>query len=784
MSRTTLPRPRRALRAAFALPLLTATTLAAAAAPAATAAAAPPAPKPYIVVLDRSTKAATVATNARLQREADVKATHTFTGVVQGFSAKLDAHDVADLRDDPRVAFVTPDKPVKATGLVPVLTGDNIPTGVRRTGAAVDQTVSEASPVNVAVIDTGINLTHPDLNAVAGKSCVAGDTNDQNGHGTHVAGTIAAKNNGTGAVGVAPGTKLWAVRVLDANGSGLTSGVICGIDWVTSTRTDADPTNDITVANMSLGGSGVSTDNCGRTTGDAMHIAICNATAAGVTFVVAAGNSGADEQNFTPAAYPEVLTVTAVSDSDGLPGGLGGSLSCIANGDDTAASFSNYATRAVDIAHTIAAPGSCIRSTYPGGYATMSGTSMASPHVAGLVALCEGQGTTPGPCAGKTPAQVIQILKQAAADHLAEVPSSGFAGDPTRPSGTRYYGPLAWATFPAGGTTPTPTPPPAPLVAPANTVKPALSGSGTVGGTLTATAGTWTGSAPIATASQWQRCTTTAATSCTAITGATAATYAPQTADVGKALRVLVTATNAKGTASAASVATALVPAPLVAPANLTAPALTGTLRVGGVMTTSGGTWSGSGPITLTAQWLRCASTVLTTCTEISGARAGTYTVTAADIGLLLRSRVTATNSKGSAVATSAPTAVVAAPVTGPPVPTAAPVISGTPGAGRTLTASAGTWYGAPTIGTTIYWASCAPGSNVCYYTPQTGTTYTPQTAPTGTRFVVVVRAANGAGVAYAQSAPTAPVAAAGTATSATTGPGAPVIVKGAAPRR
>lgn len=771
------------MRGAFAIPLLAG--VAGVALPATVAGAATPAAaalaKPYIVVLDHSTKAATRATTARLVRETDVTATHRFESTVQGFSAKLDAHDVADLRDDPRVAFVTPDRPVQATALVPLAPGDAIPPGVRRVGSAVDSQVREASPVNVAVIDTGITLDHPDLNAVSGKSCSGtGDATDGNGHGTHVAGIIAARNNGAGAVGVAPGTKLWAVRVLDANGSGLTSSVICGIDWVTSTRADADPANDITVANLSLGGTGTSTDTCGRTTGDAMHIAICNGVAAGVTFVVAAGNSGADEQTFTPAAYPEVLTVTAAADSDGLPGGLGGALSCSGAGDDTAASYSNYATRAVDIAHTIAAPGSCIRSTYPGGYATMSGTSMAAPHVTGLVALCEGQGTTPGPCAGKTPAQVIAILRQAAADRSAAAPAGGFAGDPTRPSGLRYYGYLASATFLAGGTTPTPTP--APAVAPANTVRPVVGGTAAVAATLTATAGTWTGTAPIASALQWQRCTTPAATECTTITGATGNTYVPVTADVGQALRVLVTATNSKGSLAVPSLATGAVPTPAAAPLNVGRPVLAGTAKVGSVLSTSAGTWTGSGPITVTVQWLRCSTSGA--CSEITGARGGTYGVTPADVGAVLRARVTATNGKGSGVATSDPTGVVAPLTTGPPVPSAFPVISGTPGAGRTLTASTGTWAGAPTITTTVYWAVCAPGSSVCYYNNATGPTFTPATAPVGTRFVVVVQARNGVGVAYAQSAATTPVAAAGAAGTSSSGTGGgAALVKGTAPR-
>lgn len=366
----------------------------------------------YIVLLENAADARSIA-ESHSQRYAFAP-DFVYEHALQGYAASMSSEAAQAISRSPQVASVVEDKEFQ-------LVAETIPTGVSRIDAPRQGNLGHG--VHVAVIDTGIDLDHPDLQAslAGGRNCAGGSSfDDGNGHGTHVAGTIASAMDGSGVVGVSPGVKLWAVRVLNNFGMGFTSWIVCGIDFVASMA----PANGgrLLVANMSLGGPGADDGDCGRRSGDVMHEAICNATAAGVTFVVAAGNDGADLRNSTPAAYDEVLTVTALNDSDGLPCGQGPPTN--PGADDTFAGFSNFATLPADVAHTVGAPGVDVLSTWrDGGYRTASGTSMASPHVAGTAALfirryALAKRTLPAP------ATVIQGLVS-----LAEPPDISFGGE-------------------------------------------------------------------------------------------------------------------------------------------------------------------------------------------------------------------------------------------------------------------------------------------------------------------------------------------------------------------
>jgi subtilisin family serine protease len=328
----------------------------------------------YIVMLQPTMEPNAVA--AEHTRALGAVVGHTYQSAVRGYSARMSATAAAGIARDPRVLLVQPDGAVS-------ISAQTVPTGINRVDAELSPTaningVDNRVNVDVAVIDTGIDLNHPDLNVnkAGAKNCSTGrSAKDGNGHGTHVAGTIGALDNGTGVVGVAPGARIWPVRVLNNAGSGSFSDIICGIDYVTAHA------SEIEVANMSLGGPGSDRDACG-TNRDALHEAICRSVNAGVTYVVAAGNGSSDASGSTPAAYDEVITVSALADFNGLPGG-GAASTCRAGVDDAFADFSNFGAD-VDLI----APGVCILSTFKGGgYNTLSGTSMATPHVSGAAAL-------------------------------------------------------------------------------------------------------------------------------------------------------------------------------------------------------------------------------------------------------------------------------------------------------------------------------------------------------------------------------------------------------------
>ena len=331
----------------------------------------------YVVEFKDGTDAS--AKTLELEKSLGFRADHRYSASVLGFAAKLATRQRDAVSRDPQVALVHADKPVRLALPARSAKALSLATGVKRIGGGT----KAAAGVAVAVLDTGVDLTHPDLVALAGTNCVGGANrrptavSDGQGHGTHVSGTIG----GRGGIGVAPGTTLYAVKVLDDQGRGSTSQLICGIDWVTANAARLG----IRVASLSLGMPGAADGDCGRSSRDVLHKAICRSVDGGVVYVVAAGND---------------------------------------------------ATDIAGAAHLIAAPGVCIRSSWPGGgYRTISGTSMAAPHVAATVALCIASGR----CRG-APAAIIRQVRADAAAH-----GDHFTGDERSLVAGRHFGELAWA---------------------------------------------------------------------------------------------------------------------------------------------------------------------------------------------------------------------------------------------------------------------------------------------------------------------------------------------------
>ncbi len=324
-----------------------------------------PVPGVWVVALQPSTDP---DQSDALARAAGGRAAERFEAVFPGFVFEGPAEAARRLAAHPRVRTVTAD-------VVAQTTADSSPTGVRRIQADDARAGGRTgSGQRVAILDTGIDLDHPDLrdniDAGRGTNCVdpGRSADDDNGHGTHVAGIVGAEADGSGVVGVAPEAEVVPVKVSDSQGRASFSDIICGIDHVVALG------GAVRVINLSLSGA----SGAGSCTDGFLRQAVCEAVERGIVVVASAGNNDGNAGSQAPARYPEVLTVSALDDRDGERGG------------DQFASFSNYGS-VVDLI----APGTNISSTgRGGGTTTKSGTSMAAPHVAGAAALALADGAS------------------------------------------------------------------------------------------------------------------------------------------------------------------------------------------------------------------------------------------------------------------------------------------------------------------------------------------------------------------------------------------------------
>ena len=321
-------------------------------------------PGRYIVVLEEGVQEDPTAVAREHAQRHGAQVLHTYQSAIKGYAARLPEGRLEELRSDGRVAYVERDQTAQATA-------QTLPWGIDKVDADASSTKAgngsgAVSNVNAYVIDSGI-YKHADLRVVKHVNFVGDGKNyDCYGHGTHVAGTVAAKDNSGYVVGVAPGAPLTGVKVLDCNGNGSYSGIIKGVDWVTANAVKP------AVANMSLGGGA----------SQALDDAVRKSAAGGVFYSLAAGNEGADACKSSPAR------VGAGTDN-------GIATVAATNKQDAETSWSNYG-RCVDVW----APGTGILSTKKGGGTfTIGGTSMAAPHVGGGAALYLSKNTAASPAA-------------------------------------------------------------------------------------------------------------------------------------------------------------------------------------------------------------------------------------------------------------------------------------------------------------------------------------------------------------------------------------------------
>ncbi|MCK4965729.1 S8 family peptidase, partial [bacterium] len=356
--------------------------------------ASPPPQKQYLILINP-------ALTTGIMRAIDAsggKVTHVYNSIPNILAIRIPEKALQGISHMPGIVYTEVDAVAHAVQ-------EELPWGVDRIDAELVHPENKGTGVPVAVIDTGIDSDHPDLagNYNGGYDFVNGDNdpNDDEGHGTHVAGTIAAEDNDEGVIGAAPEASLYALKVLDSNGSGYYSDIIAALDWCVS--------NNISVANMSLGGGFRSR---------ALEQACKSAYNAGVLLVAAAGNENSRSVLY-PAEYNSVIAVAATDESD------------------SRAWFSNYGS-----AIELAAPGVNILSTaLGGGYVSGNGTSMSTPHVSGTAALVYASGVSKN--------FDVRARLQSTAEDLGEAGKDNYFG----------YGLVDAEAAVSGGVTPPPPPP-------------------------------------------------------------------------------------------------------------------------------------------------------------------------------------------------------------------------------------------------------------------------------------------------------------------------------------
>ena len=759
----------------------------------------------------------------RLERDVDSLEGRGRFALIDAFAAVVDAGDVRTLAADPAVVSVALDARVRKLnnsaqadfGLATARQESGLDGGDASASYSSDDLVA-------AVIDTGIDAGHLDLNqgkVIGFKDFVNGQpaAYDDQGHGTHVAATIAGDGDASGGTyrGVAPRAALVGVKVLDEEGSGHSSDVIAGIQWVVANRA----TYGIEVINLSLGAAGCSAGT------DPESAAVNSAVAAGLVVVAAAGNEGPGSCTIgSPGAAAGALTVGAVADT-----GAGGIyLAGFSSRGPTASGATKPDVVAPGVGITSAAAGTT------NGYFTASGTSMATPFTAGVALLMREANPA------LAPADVKQMLMAPADDRGPAGADNDFGAGLIDP-----YSSLQAAG--AGGLTAAPPLPARTLLAgtvsvaepkdwfsltPESTSKPlavtllhdkfddfdlyVFNSSGALvdlsenpehgedAAVLSPTAGPYTvrierysgsgnysldvsGASSTAVAASSSAPSQIAAPSISGdpmdgelLTGGagqwgngpvailyrwfrcnsdgagcevvgTDSTYRLGPDEVGTRMKLMVRAINRGGLAEPVTALTAVVTAS--PPANASPPSVGGTATEGRTVTASPGTWKGSSPITYGYSWERCDSSG-DSCAPIAGANAPTYTLAAADIGSRVRVVVSATNASDTVRAASAPSAVVAAVA---PVNDVAPSIAGAAVPGEGLSGDPGAWSGTQPISLAIQWLRCDSDGRACVEIGgATSAGYTVAAEDVGSRLRLRVTASNPGGTTVRESAATA----------------------------